>query len=63
METMNGIEAGLAESRGEGSLSVTGRKITYRSNNGMTFSWSCATDKQAREQLAIFRAAPKYVVA
>lgn len=60
MATMSGIEAGLSEARGEGQLSVVGRKVTFRRNDGMVFSWSAATDKAALAQLAIFRAAPKY---
>ena len=58
---MTAIEAAHHEAQGQGQFEVRGRSILYRSTDGLTFRWSARTEKDARDQLRIFRAAPRYV--
>lgn len=60
---MTAIQAAHMEVAGKGAFSLTGRKITFRTVEGVVFNWSARTDKEAATQLRIFRAAPKYTVA
>lgn len=61
-KTISGTEAALSEAAGNGELSLVGRTIKFR-RDGFEFSWSCRTERDAAQQLRIFRAAPKYMVA
>ena len=57
---MNAIQAAHAEAKGEGSFSVRGRDIVFLKNDGLSFRWSCKTEKHANDQVRLFRAATKY---
>lgn len=58
---MNGIQAAYAEARGEGMLIVEGKAVVFRNNRGSALRkfWA-ATEKDAAQQLNLFRAALKY---
>lgn len=57
---MNAIAAAKLETEGKGSFAVAGRTITFRANDGLTFTWSAKTPKEAATQLRLFRASTKY---
>lgn len=61
MKTLNSIEAAKMEIAGEGSFSITGRKITFKRNDGYQHDWNCKTNKAACDTLKLFRASAKYV--
>lgn len=57
---MNAITAAKLEADGKGAFSVAGRTVTFRANDGLTFTWSAKSTKEAASQLRLFRAATKY---
>lgn len=61
--TLNSIQAAKMEAAGEGAFSLTGRTIKFRALNGLTFSWPCRTEREAREHLAMFRRSVDLVAA
>jgi hypothetical protein len=61
--TLTATQAAHLELAGNGSFSLAGRRITFRTVDGAVFNWFARTDKDAATQLRVFRAAPKYTVA
>jgi hypothetical protein len=59
-KTISGIGAAWLEADGLGQFSISGRKITFTRNDGLSVSWTLETSKQAAIQLRVFRAATKY---
>lgn len=57
---MTAIEAAHMEVAGRGTFSIKGRKIIFRTNEGVEAHWSAASTKEATDLLRVFRAAPKY---
>lgn len=60
MKAISGIKAAWMEHDGLGTLSVSGKVVVFKGTDGLTFRWSCRTDKEANSQLQVFRAATKY---
>jgi hypothetical protein len=58
--TVSGISAAWMEKDGLGELSVSGRVVMFRRNDGFTAYWSAGSDKEAKSQITVFRAATKY---
>jgi hypothetical protein len=57
---ISGISAAWMEKDGMGSLSVTGRTVSFRRNDGLAVQWHCGTPKEAEQQVRLFRASTKY---
>ncbi len=60
--TRTAIDCAFEEAAGNGLFRNFGKRIVFTHNNGSQHIWWAATSKQAREQIALFRAAPRYVV-
>lgn len=61
---INGIQAGMMESRSEGRFVQKGKLIEFRDNAGLLVAkWFAATSKDAAQQIRLFRAAPKHMEA
>jgi len=55
--TKTAIECAQMEREGQGEFRVFGRQVVFL-GHGRSYRWPCRTAKQAREHLALFRAAP-----
>lgn len=60
---ISGIKAAHLEAAGQGALSLEGKAVIFRGNDGLVVRWSLPTPKEAATNLKIFRTALKYDMA